>query len=224
MKKLIIISFLSIFLAELSIAQSLEVEKTNFAVLGGVNFQNLTGKDFNGNNISSSGLLGFHVGVNAMIPIVPEFYFQPGLLFSTKGAKISESVVTKTINISYIELPLNLVYKSRLGSGSIFIGFGPYVGYGIKGSAAIDNGQGSIKSDVEFKNVVDATDPITKTYLKALDIGGNLFAGYKLPGGIFVQLNTQYGMININPEDNRYPGDQTSIKNTGFGLSVGYSF
>jgi hypothetical protein len=31
-------------------------------------------------------------------------------------------------------------------------------------------------------------------------------------------------MININPKDNRFPEGKTAVKNTGFGLSVGYRF
>jgi hypothetical protein len=42
--------------------------------------------------------------------------------------------------------------------------------------------------------------------------------------GIFFRLNTQLGMLNINPEDKRIPDDQSAWKNTGFGLSVGYRF
>ena len=212
------------FTGDLILAQNEGKVKTGFAVLGGANYQNLTGKDFNGDKLSSTGIIGFHAGVNAQIPIVPQFYFQPGLLFSTKGSKITDGDVTGKYNLSYIELPLNLVYKSQLGNGFVMIGFGPYVGSGIKGKATYESSLGSIESDVEFKNEVNANDPLTTTYFKALDIGGNLFAGYEMAGGIFIQLNTQFGMVNIHPEDNRFPGGETTIKNTGFGLSLGYRF
>ncbi len=222
MKKLILLSFIFMFTSSLIMAQSDEKDKMSFAVLGGVNYQNLTGKDFNGDKLSTTGIIGFHAGINAQIPIVNQFYFQPGLLFSTKGAEITDDGITGKIGLSYIELPLNLVYKGPLGSGFVMIGFGPYAGYGINGKAT--TGIGNVESDVEFKNVVDANDPLTTTYFKALDIGGNLFAGYEMTGGIFIQLNTQFGMINIHPEDNRFSGGETSRKNIGFGLSLGYRF
>jgi hypothetical protein len=38
-------------------------------------------------------------------------------------------------NLSYLELPLNFVYKGLLGTGYVMVGFGPYVGYGIMGKA-----------------------------------------------------------------------------------------
>lgn len=223
MKKIILLSFMFMFSATLFVAQSNE-KKVNFAILGGVNFQNLSGNDFNGDKLSSKGIIGFHAGVNAQMQLAPEFYFQPGLLFSTKGSEITDGSITGNYRLSYIELPLNLVYKSQLGSGFVMIGFGPYVGYAITGKANYDAGLGSVESDVEFKNVVEAGDPLTTTYFKALDIGGNLFAGYEMAGGIFIQLNTQFGMVNIHPEDNRFPGGESSLKNIGFGLSLGYRF
>ena len=33
---------------------------------------------------------GFHFGVNAEIPVAPDFYVQPGLLFTTKGTKFDD--------------------------------------------------------------------------------------------------------------------------------------
>lgn len=224
MKKWIIISIVSIILPSLMIAQSSDNQKTSFAILGGVNFQNLTGNDFNSNKITSSGILGFHGGVKAMIPIATEFYFQPGLLFSTKGSEFTEGIVSRKINLSYVELPLNLVYKSRLGSGSFLLGFGPYVGYGIKGNTTTESTLGKIKTDVKFKSKVESTDPLTTTYIKPLDVGGNIFVGYEMSGGLFIQLNTQLGLVNIQPEYAAISSNKSSIKNVGFGLSVGYSF
>ena len=58
-----------------------------FGILGGVNFQNINGKDNSGNKLKNGLLTGFHAGINVNIPVAPEFYFQPGLLFSVKGSK-----------------------------------------------------------------------------------------------------------------------------------------
>jgi len=186
--KLISIALILMLSVPLAIAQSTDKGKTSFAILGGVNFQNLNGKDDSGNKLENDMILGYHIGVNIQLPVAPEFYFQPGLLFSTKGAKNS----TITYKLSYIELPLNFVYKGLLGNGFVMVGFGPYVGY------AITTKGGDFKS---------------------FDAGGNIFAGYEMAGGIFLQLNTQFGMLNIKDTS-----DKSSFKNTGFGLSIGYRF
>ena len=224
-----LISLIMILLlsAPLAIAQSTDKAKISFAILGGINFQNMNGKDNNGNKLENDMIVGYHAGVNVQIPVAPEFFFQPGLLFTTKVAKNSYGSLTGTYKLSYIELPLNLVYKGALGNGFVMVGFGPYVGYGIGGKASIESGSATIENDIVFKNIVETGDPLLVAYFKALDAGGNIFAGYEMAGGLFFQLNTQFGMLKINPEDNRVLAvysDKLSVKNTGFGLSLGYRF
>ncbi len=205
-------------------AQSTDDAKMSFAILGGLNFQNLNGRNTIDNKLDNKIILGYHVGVNAQIPIAPTFYFQPGLLLSTKGAKNINNEITSTYNLTYIELPLNFVYKAALGKGYIMLGFGPYLAYGIGGKVKTEGGALSLKTDIEFQNVVEINDPITVTYVKPFDAGGNIYAGYETAMGIFVQLNTQLGMLEINPEDKRNVNDKSSVKNTGFGFSIGYRF
>lgn len=198
---------------------------TSFAVLGGVNLQNLNGKDASDNKLENDMIIGFHAGVNVQLPVAPQFYFQPGLMFSTKGAENTEGVLSGTYNLSYVELPLNFVYKAQVGNGYFMLGFGPYVAYGIGGKATYEGGAASVETDIEFKNEVDSGDPLTTVYIKPFDAGANLFFGYELPAGLFLQLNTQLGLLDINPKDNRITGDNNStLKNTGYGLSLGYRF
>ncbi len=208
----------------LLLAQSPEKGETSFGILGGVNFQTFNGKDGNGDKLTNDLLVGYHAGVNIAIPVAPEFFFQPGVLFSIKGAKNEGSSITSTHKLSYIEVPLNLVYKGLLGSGYVMVGFGPYISYGIKGKVTYEGGSLSYEPEVEFKNLVDVTDSELTTYYKAMDAGGNIFVGYEMAGGLFFQLNAQMGMLNIKPEDNRIISNNNVEKNTGFGLSLGYRF
>jgi len=225
--KLIAVALIALLSAPLANAQSTETKKMSFAILGGVNFQNLTGKDNNGDKLKNNMLIGFHGGVNAQLQIAPEIYFQPGLLFSTKGAKNIYGSLTGTYKLSYIELPLNVVYKGALGSGFIMVGFGPYLAYAIGGKSSLNNETTTVENNIVFKSTVESGDPYLTAYMKRFDAGGNIFAGFEMAGGLFVQLNTQFGMININPKDNRILkefSDKLSVKNTGFGISLGYRF
>jgi hypothetical protein len=209
-----------------SFAMAQGTSKMPFAVLGGVNFQNLNGKDGSGNKLENEMILGYHAGVNIQIPIAPQFFFQPGLLYSSKGAKntytLTGTEFTNTTKLSYIELPLNLVYKALLGDGFFMLGFGPYVGYGFGGKVITEGGSAEVDRKINFTNVVETTDDPSLPYYKALDVGGNIFAGYEMANGIFFQFNTQLGMVKINPEYKILTDDKSSVKNTGFGLSLGY--
>jgi hypothetical protein len=174
--------------------------------------QNLNGKDMSGNKLENDMIIGYHAGVNAQIPVAPEFYFQPGLMFKHKRGKNIDPV-KHHIKLSYVELPLNFVYKALVGNGYFMLGFGPYVAYGIGGK------------NIEFKKVIESGDSNAVEYFKPFDAGANLFFGYELLSGIFVQLNTQLGLLDIHPEDNRITNvDNTSVRNTGYGISLGYRF
>ncbi|MCJ7449887.1 MAG: PorT family protein [Bacteroidales bacterium] len=211
-------SFVLILILSTSFAVS---QKTSFGILGGINLQNLNGKDSDGDKLELSLTPGFHAGVNVQIPIAPDFYFQSGLLYTSKGAKNNEASPTVKDRLTYLELPLNVVYKGLLGKGHVLLGFGPYLGYAISGKVIFET---DVKQDIEFTNVVEASAPALATYYKALDAGANIFAGFEMANGIFFQLDTQLGLLKINPEDKRITDDKTSIKNTGFGLSAGYRF
>lgn len=211
---------IAIFLFSASFVLSQSSSKPQFGIQGGLNLQNLTGKNYAGDDLKNSLTPGFHAGINVIFPIAPDIYFEPVVLFSKKGAKNDEQANKVIYNISYVEVPLNILYRAQLGNGKFLLGFGPYLGYALKGKVKI----GDNDLDIKFKNKVESGDPIMNMYLKALDAGGNIYAGYETALGLFLQLNTQLGMIKINPEDNRITGDKSSVKNTGFGLSLGYRF
>ena len=211
-------------LASIAIAQSSVNGKTSFAILGGVNFQNLNRENDSGDKLENDLIVGYHFGVNAQLPVAPEFYFQPGVQFSTKGAKNKDNAITSTYKLSYIELPLNFIYKGQLGNGYFMVGLGPYVAYGVGGKAKYEGGSVTAESDIKFKNEVVSGDPLTTVYIKPFDAGGNIFFGYEIAGGLFVQLNAQLGMINIQPDHYLNPDDSSTLKNTGYGLSLGYRF
>ncbi|NLX74043.1 MAG: porin family protein [Bacteroidales bacterium] len=183
-----------------------------FGVNAGVNFfnQKIKGGDI---ELDTKILTGFHIGVDYEIAVAPDFYFAPGLQFSTKGYKF-ESLGTEEVKaqLNYLEVPLNLVYKPLLGSGNLIVNFGPYLGYGIGGKIKSEVAGTEVNTDVKWGS--------DKDDLKPFDMGANIGFGYMLGGGLSVKFNAQLGLINISPE-----GDSDNlIKNNGFGLSVGYRF
>ena len=206
----VIASFATIF----TYAQS-----TTFGIRAGVNFYNITGKDVTGDKMDNSLKTGFHVGANAEIPIGVDFYVQPGVLFSTKGAKADND---DKVNLNYIEIPVNLLYKPDHGTGKLLLGFGPYVAFGAGGKYKIDNGD---DLSIEYEKTITPAQAATGygLYYKSFDAGANLLFGYEMSNHLSVQLNAQLGLVNINPEITGID-DKTAWKNTGFGISLGYRF
>ncbi|WP_207514928.1 porin family protein [Longitalea luteola] len=195
-------------------------ETTTFGLRAGVNFQNINGKEFNGDDTENKLKTGFHVGVNAEIPIASEFYLQPGVLFTTKGAKSKDDDDIK-VNLSYIEVPINFLYKPALGTGKLLLGIGPYIAFAVGGKASDEDGE---ESDFKFKNEVSAAEYLQDPYARRIDAGGNFLVGYEFSNKFSAQLNAQLGMLKINPEIEGVSNDETKYKNTGFGISLGYRF
>jgi hypothetical protein len=218
MKKTVLCAALATFIGTAASAQSMvkTTDRTTFGIRAGVNFQNINGKDASGNNLENDLTTGFHAGINAEIPVGSGFYVQPGALYSMKGAEYDGGTKVK---LSYIEVPVNFLYKPILGSGNMLLGFGPYVGFGINGKIESPNGT---ETDLDFGSDYNAADPAT--YFKSFDAGGNLLAGYEFANKLSFQLNAQLGLIKINKENETVTNDKTSWKNTGFGLSLGYRF
>ena len=184
-------------------------QKTTFGIRGGVNFQNLNGKDASDDKLDNKLKTGFNAGVNAEIPVGIDFYLQPGVLFSTKGAKIEDT--DNKISLSYVEVPVNFIYKPELGEGRMILGFGPYAAFAVGGKYKPEN---SNDVDIEFGDA--------PSEFKRFDAGANLLAGYEFSNKLSFQLNAGLGLVNIN---NRPTGDSKStMKNTGFGVSLGYRF
>ena len=203
--------------AQSTMSTSNAAKPVSVQIRAGVNFQNINGK-VAGVDADGDLLTAFHAGVEVPIMIAPEFYLQPGALYSMKGAKDKNS--SDKTQISYVEVPINFVYKPMLGMGNLILGVGPYVAFGIGGKLKSSSGDEDIKFDNDITLVQAAADP----YLKRMDFGGNLLAGYQLSSGLLFQLNAQLGMSNIFPKINGSSNNDYKLKNTGFGISLGYAF
>ena len=206
----------------------------SFGIRAGFDMQNINGKYMNGDKLTNKLIPAFNAGINVEIPIAPEFYIQPGLLFSTKGAKLDqyeyegtffETSVTR--NLSYIELPINLLFKPALGNGNMLLGFGPYVAYGIGGKDKLDAKVFGFDVDKEvdviYQNTKETGD-IGDHYVRPFDAGANLIIGYETGMGLSVQLNAQLGLLEMLPENKALDMKKATQKNTGFGISLGYRF
>ena len=222
MKKLLFFTTVFLFSALLIYAQN----PVSFSIRAGVNFQNINGKESNGSKMQNKLSPGFNGGITADIPIGVDFYLQPGILYSLKGAKLKNyeymgGRFTGDLNLSYIEIPLSLLYKPALGNGKLMVGFGPYVAFGIGGKAELTNPSGTF--DVNYKKDVNGSDLVTTPfYYRPMDAGANIFAGYQFNNKFSVQLNSQLGLVKINSTIDGVNQGDASHKNTGFGVSLGY--
>lgn len=194
---------------------------------GGVNFQNINGKNYFGDKLENKLVPGFNAGIIAEVPIVPDYFFQTGVLYSTKGAKSEDSFLGQSLSnqvtIGYLEVPVHFLHKPLLGNGHLILGLGPYLGYALHGKVVLEVAGKDEDFDIIFQKKVSPSDAEDEFYFRRFDAGANLLAGYEFANGFSFQLNTQLGLLNINP-DYEDEDNESKWNNTGFGLSLGYRF
>jgi hypothetical protein len=209
------IYLLAAIVLTLAVANKTQAQVT-FGIRGGINFFNINGHNEAGQKLDNKLKTGFDLGVNIEAPLAQDFYIQPGLLFASKGGKSTiDNGEKATYRLSYLEVPVNFIYKPEVGTGKLLLGAGPYLGFGLGGKVKSSSGA---EADIKFKSTA-GNDPSVGLYYKPVDFGANLLVGYEFTRHVSVQLNAQLGLTNNSPYK-----DGSSYKNTGFGLSLGYRF
>jgi hypothetical protein len=130
---------------------------------------------------------GIHFGGNFEIPVSGKFVFQSGALFTAKGTDYDIDSVYHSLAPAFIEIPMSIAYKSRLGRyTNYFLYAGPYIacamgGYKIIGDDPINN--------LSYGKGRD---------LRPFDAGFNLGVGINSRGRVFsIQYGT--GLANLSP-------------------------
>lgn len=155
--------------------------QTRFGVQAGVNLSSISDMDTK---------VGFHAGITTEIPIVMDLQFNPGIMYSMKGATSETTIAGITakgvITTHHITVPLFFSYKLSLGDFAIAPQVGPYFGYGLGGNAK------TTVKDKETGNVDVYGDETSSLKANAFEFGlgfgvnvhfGNIAvgAGYDLP-------------------------------------------
>jgi hypothetical protein len=197
--------------------------QTSLGLLAGANYSTMTGKDFVGQRLENKPIAGYHFGANVQIPFLEVVYLQPGIHFSTRGAiEPTPDPEDDRVRITYLEVPLHVVYKNRLPAGFFYFGLGPYAGYAMQGLILTSSGGNHRKTEIEFKDVVEPEDQVVAPYLRRLDAGVAFLIGYELFEGLSFQFNAQLGLKKINPEFSMFPDDKRELRNAGVGLTLGF--
>lgn len=232
------LSLLVVVLAATYFAQA----QISFGVHGNVIGASMQNKADDPNNDISDfkTRISWKLGLVAQVPLTTNLSFMPQLNVLSKGGKIDETQTGEVLGapitvtakgdakLTYVELPLNVVYSTGGEEGGFFIGIGPVISYGIGGKTtgnATGTYQGqtytrSLDGDVKFDGKkTDELDPNDEnTHFKALEFGANVLVGYQLMNGVFINAHYNYGISNIDPN----AGYES--RNRYFGVGIGYFF
>lgn len=182
-----------------------------FGVTAGMNVSNIT-------DMEMDSRIGFHVGAKAEYNITDNLYGNAALLFSQKGNKKEEGSIEATSNPGYLELPIHIGYRFKMGDKvSIFGETGPYLAYGIcgKSKAEVSGNGESAEGKVDFFGDEDDDDCLGG---KRFDFGWGVKVGVEA-AKFQISLGYEYGITKVfKSEDNFKP------HNSNLMVSVAYMF
>lgn len=180
-------------------------QKKSSAILrGGVNLANVSITN-DGEIDDAKMLASFQAGIIGDINITSFLALQPGLIFTGKGTKTQRgnesdaNFYRATSNPYYVELPVNLVFKTPTGSSNFFAGAGPYIAMGVGGKNKVNGKIAGISYSSE-KNIEWSNDnPTTLNeeegsgfgIMKRFDYGFNGTVGIEASG---VVISANYGL------------------------------
>lgn len=210
-------------------ARAASASPARLGLKAGLNLANLTGSDAGKDNGFSS-LVGLNAGLMADFAFNEHVAFHPELLYSQKGAKLSDSFsytddavrveqrTTGQIRLHYLDLPLLLRGKAN----GFFVEAGPQLGYLM--------GQ---KTDLTLTSTATAVGgaPVTSTEtetntatdgIRRFEVGYAVGVGYQLPRGLELGVRYNGGFTSLDNDNN--PDLRAKVRNSVFQFQVGYLF
>jgi hypothetical protein len=210
---------------------SSQAQRASVIIRGGVNIANVTTTN-DGDIDKANSLTSFQAGIIGDFHLFPFFSLQPGILFTGKGSKTESGNTSDptyyraTSNPYYIEIPVNLVFKTPTGPVKFFAGAGPYLGIGVAGKNTVDGKflgtSFHSENDIEWSD----DDPSTLDYeegsgyaiMKRFDYGLNGLAGIETKKAI-LSLNYGLGMAKLQSGSNSQADDKN--KHRVFSVTLG---
>jgi len=193
--------------------------QTTWGLKGGVNLAKYSKLENVKNNTS------FYVTGFADLPVAPQFSIQPGVSLQGKGAKSDFKEAGEnfknTVNVMSIEVPVNAVYYIPAGTGNVFIGAGPYIGFNVSGKVKTKGQEGGISID-EKHNLKFSGD---EKDMNLIDAGANFLLGYKLENGFLINAGYNLGLTNLAPKSSDFAGESSAkFSNRVLSFGIGFQF
>ena len=160
------------------------ISAQEFGIQAGMNMANLSGED-----METDMKMGIFGGVTAAFSLTDVMTLETGALYSTKGTQDENSGIKTSMDLSYIEIPLNIAYSV---SDQISLMAGPYLGLLMSAN---------FKQSGEFLGETIDEELDIKDDIANMDFGINIGASFFINESISVGAGYQLGLADIGSED-----------------------
>jgi hypothetical protein len=186
---------ISLFLCTLLLAATIFAQNSSIGLKGGVNISNLSNS---GTDMGSK--VGFNGGLLAHVHLAPNLALQPEVVYSGQGAKYTVDGTEHSLNLNYINIPLQLQYMFANG---FRLQTGPQVGF-----------LANVKDKISGTN--NETNFFTSEDFKTVDFSWSAGLSYLGASGLGIDGRYNFGISNINNFGNN------AIKNNVFQAGLFY--
>lgn len=174
-------------------------QKPTIGIKAGLVFSNATissiSPDTYFKTLGKTSVLG---GAYLNVPSGKKLIFRPGAEIVSKGGKEgydgNYGNYSYPIKFTFVDFPINILYKINCTNGYLLAGGGPVIGVPIRDEFS----QYALKTEFSINGVI----------------------GYEIPIGASINLNYTYGLNNVN-KDNQFI---SKISNRYLGITIGYTF
>ncbi len=190
--------FSNLFIFTLCISKFSFGQKPVVGIKAGIAFSNATINQ-NGAGTSSpktSTRITVLGGVYLDVSSGKQLIFRPELDIVSKGARVKDAYASYDypLGFTFLDFPLNVLYRKNYTKGHLIAGGGPVIGIPIKDRF----GGYPLKTEFSVNGLV----------------------GYELAIGFSLNLNYCYGLSNASKDKQNF----SKISNRYFGITIGYSF
>jgi hypothetical protein len=168
---------ISLFFCTLFLAATIFAQNSSIGLKAGVNISNL-----NNSGTDMGSKVGFNGGLLAHVHLAPSLALQPEVVYSGQGAKYTVGGTEHSLNLSYINVPLQLQYMFANG---FRLQTGPQVGF-----------LANVKDKVSGTN--NETGFFTSEDFKTVDFSWSAGLSYLGASGLGIDGRYNFGLGNIN--------------------------
>nr|WP_294791812.1 porin family protein [uncultured Mucilaginibacter sp.] len=209
MKKLIILSALGLTLTAGLNTATAQSTRPRIGIKAGANYMTLGQLETGGATYDYDYRFGFQGGLMADLPLASQLSFMPQVLYTQKGGNVKGTIGSTTgelkTRLNYLDVPLLVGFKP---SPDVTLFAGPQVAFLLS------------QSSDTYVNGAATSNTTSTDGLRKNAIGGHVGLGYNFNSNVSLIGNYVFDFdkaANDNSAQNR-------AKNSGFALSLGYSF
>ena len=210
------------------------VAQLKWTVKAGLNYSNVVARDDGGNKANTASVPGVFLGLGTAVPLTGVLSIQPALVYAKRGFKQPGAShigwgTDFEAKVSYLELPVAVVYHPQIGNGKLLVAAGPYAGYGTggtwktRGPVTVGDIMFEGKGDIAFQNDMSARGKGANsyTYARPWDYGLHFGLGYAFLGRYAASFEAQQGLADLQPHFGSYR-PKSSVRNRSFALALSY--